>query len=404
MVRAGLDGSGRAQARATGRAWTGTRHTDGGRAAGRKACAGVSQKHRRGDGGSEPRLARSCSRNAAQGLRRAGPMEGSFRSEATVRCSSSPTNSSTRCPSASSCTRIAAGANAWSSSTRARFVSRCRRSQARWRSKAMRRSAAFMKRHRQRSRLAEEIGHAIARRGGAALIIDYGYDRPGFGETLQAVGKHQFKDVLDSAGRDRSHSACRLHSLRGRGAARRRANFGPIGQGQFLERLGIGARAEKLAQLNKSEAPCLLNRVERDAGRPRLLKGGPQRRVGVEVAAAVPRRHLYGPDALGEDLGPGLVLGPLAVLGGRPTSSDPTCLLCLVPRVSRDPHAPGEGISIVSSLVRKEPGRVEARGRVSPERGSSGSDRGRYAPAAGRWRRRLTAQPSHAGPGPRAQR
>jgi NADH dehydrogenase [ubiquinone] 1 alpha subcomplex assembly factor 7 len=111
--------------------------------------------------------------------------------------------------------------------------------------------------------LAEEIGHTITRRGGAALIIDYGYDTPGFGETLQAVGKHQFKDVLDTPGEIDLTAHVDFTAF---AAAARRGGaqtFGPIGQGQFLERLGIGARAEKLAQLNKSEASAIATAVDR---------------------------------------------------------------------------------------------------------------------------------------------
>ena len=52
--------------------------------------------------------------------------------------------------------------------------------------------------------LAEEIGTAIAGAGGAALIVDYGYGRPGFGETLQAIGRHEFRDLLETPGEIRS--------------------------------------------------------------------------------------------------------------------------------------------------------------------------------------------------------
>src|SRR6202044_2068826 len=62
----------------------------------------------------------------------------------------------------------------------------------------------------------------------------------------------------------------------------------------------------------------LLDRVERHRGGPGLLEGSAQRGVGVEVAPALTRRHLDGADALGEDFGACLVLGALAILGGRP--------------------------------------------------------------------------------------
>ena len=111
--------------------------------------------------------------------------------------------------------------------------------------------------------VAEEIGHAIARKGGAALIIDYGYGEPGFGETLQAVGQHQFKDVLDAPGAIDLSAHVDFTAL---AAAARRGGaqtFGPVGQGAFLEALGIGARAKKLSQLNKSDASMIADAVDR---------------------------------------------------------------------------------------------------------------------------------------------
>lgn len=111
--------------------------------------------------------------------------------------------------------------------------------------------------------IAEEIGHAIARNGGAALIIDYGYDKPGFGETLQAVGKHQFKDVLDAPGAIDLSAHVDFRAL---AAAARRGGaqtFGPVGQGSLLSALGIGARVEKLSQLNKNDASTIADAVDR---------------------------------------------------------------------------------------------------------------------------------------------
>src|SRR5690606_3600985 len=44
--------------------------------------------------------------------------------------------------------------------------------------------------------LAERLGAS----GGAALVIDYGYDGPAFGDTLQAVRRHAFDDPLAAPG------------------------------------------------------------------------------------------------------------------------------------------------------------------------------------------------------------
>ena len=49
--------------------------------------------------------------------------------------------------------------------------------------------------------LTGEMAGIVAAHGGAALIVDYGYGaQAGFGETLQAVGDHAFKDILESPG------------------------------------------------------------------------------------------------------------------------------------------------------------------------------------------------------------
>ena len=40
----------------------------------------------------------------------------------------------------------------------------------------------------------------IAETGGAALIIDYGSERPGHGDTFQAVRAHQYTDPLTAPG------------------------------------------------------------------------------------------------------------------------------------------------------------------------------------------------------------
>ncbi|WP_428647430.1 class I SAM-dependent methyltransferase, partial [Roseibium sp.] len=49
--------------------------------------------------------------------------------------------------------------------------------------------------------VAEEIGARIAEHGGAAIFIDYGYLKTAPGDTLQALYKHEFDDVLAQIGR-----------------------------------------------------------------------------------------------------------------------------------------------------------------------------------------------------------
>ncbi len=84
--------------------------------------------------------------------------------------------------------------------------------------------------------------------GGAALIIDYGMDVWTYQSTLQAVKAHEKVSVLYEPG------ACDVTSLVdfGRLAARAKVQgvdvSGPVGQGAFLQSLGIDVWAKKVAQ------------------------------------------------------------------------------------------------------------------------------------------------------------
>ena len=93
--------------------------------------------------------------------------------------------------------------------------------------------------------IAARLGARIATQGGAALIIDYGaWD--GFGDTLQALRRHAAADPLDAPGTADLTAHVRFRALAE--AARPARAYGTLGQGAFLEALGIGARAEALAR------------------------------------------------------------------------------------------------------------------------------------------------------------
>ena len=96
----------------------------------------------------------------------------------------------------------------------------------------------------------EEISRAIAVQSGAALVMDYGYAEGGFGETLQAVGGHQFREVLETPGEIDLSAHVNFPALADAARHGGAAAFGPIGQGVFLQRLGIRERATTLAATN----------------------------------------------------------------------------------------------------------------------------------------------------------
>lgn len=98
--------------------------------------------------------------------------------------------------------------------------------------------------------LADHIRH----HGGVAVLIDYGHDRSACGDTLQAVRDHKFVEVLSNIGDADLTSHVDFDALK-RAIEDDVAVSGPVGQGAFLYRLGIGLRAEKLQQ------PDMLHRL-----------------------------------------------------------------------------------------------------------------------------------------------
>jgi NADH dehydrogenase [ubiquinone] 1 alpha subcomplex assembly factor 7 len=94
--------------------------------------------------------------------------------------------------------------------------------------------------------LAAWLDGRLARQGGAALFIDYGHAKSGFGDTLQALRAHRRHDPLTDPGEaDLSAHVDFAVFARAATAAGARA-FGPVEQGLFLRRLGIRERADRL--------------------------------------------------------------------------------------------------------------------------------------------------------------
>lgn len=114
------------------------------------------------------------------------------------------------------------------------------------------------------SALVAEIASTIATQGGAALIVDYGYDRPEFGETLQAVARHAFAPVLGDPGASDLSAHVDFTALAAAAARSGAQVHGPVTQGALLEDIGILARIERLALSNPAATDALqaaLNRL-----------------------------------------------------------------------------------------------------------------------------------------------
>jgi SAM-dependent MidA family methyltransferase len=121
--------------------------------------------------------------------------------------------------------------------------------------------------------LAEEISRTIATKGGAALIIDYGYaEAGGFSETLQAVSGHRFADALAEPGEDDLSAHVDFAALAQAGRRGGATVFGPVTQGMLLANIGIAERAEQLMQSNPDSAADLLSATERLIGNDQMGK------------------------------------------------------------------------------------------------------------------------------------
>jgi NADH dehydrogenase [ubiquinone] 1 alpha subcomplex assembly factor 7 len=100
--------------------------------------------------------------------------------------------------------------------------------------------------------LCAELSARIADQGGAALIVDYGYWGPAAGDTLQAVRGHAFADPFANPGEHDLTAHVDFAALAREGAEAGLRVTGPADQGEWLERLGLDARAATLTKAQPS--------------------------------------------------------------------------------------------------------------------------------------------------------
>ena len=123
-----------------------------------------------------------------------------------------------------------------------------------------------------RNALATEIGRRIAAAGGAAIILDYGQDEKGIGDTFQAVRRHGYTDPLAAPGEADLTAHVDFGALARAAEAEGARCDGSVSQGNFLKSLGLMERAAH-------------------------LKAGKDAAAAADIDAAVER--LSGPDQMG---------------------------------------------------------------------------------------------------------
>ena len=110
--------------------------------------------------------------------------------------------------------------------------------------------------------IAADLSRRLAAQGGAALIVDYGYEGPGRGDTLQAIWRHAYADPFEAPGERDLTAHVDFAALAG--AARGVRIAGPVAQGAWLDAMGLPVRAAALARA----APARTEEIE--AARHRL--------------------------------------------------------------------------------------------------------------------------------------
>ena len=113
-----------------------------------------------------------------------------------------------------------------------------------------------------------DLARRLAEQGGAAILIDYGYDGPAIGDTFQAVRSHAFADPFIEPGTRDLTAHVDFAALAAAARTEGVQIFGAVPQGAWLERIGIGARADALARAAPARA------AEIAAARTRLTAPG----------------------------------------------------------------------------------------------------------------------------------
>ncbi|MBA4222898.1 MAG: methyltransferase [Methylobacterium sp.] len=131
------------------------------------------------------------------------------------------------------------------------------------------------------------IARHVAAEGGAGLFIDYGPAGSGFGETLQALKRHVFVDVLAEPGDADLTVHVDFARMAQAGLSAGAAAHGPVTQRDFLLALGLQQRFEALSRrATPAQAESLAGGVQR------LIETGPTAMGELFKVLAVADRNL----------------------------------------------------------------------------------------------------------------
>jgi NADH dehydrogenase [ubiquinone] 1 alpha subcomplex assembly factor 7 len=138
-------------------------------------------------------------------------------------------------------------------------------------------------------RMMLQLAARICKEGGALLVIDYGYDAPKSGATLQAVRSHRFVGPLEDPGETDLTAHVDFSALMRAARAAGAAVHGPVPQGAWLTRLGLYERAAKLREkASASQNAAIDLALERLAGEGQGSRGESMARLFNVLAVTVP--------------------------------------------------------------------------------------------------------------------
>lgn len=114
-----------------------------------------------------------------------------------------------------------------------------------------------------RMQFVEQVLKHISTARGSALFIDYGSTGLPYGDTLQAISRHKFKNVFSAPGKDDLTSHVDFSSLE-MVAKRHGILSGVITQGAFLTGMGL---IERAGQLGANKSPTVQEKIRLDVER-----------------------------------------------------------------------------------------------------------------------------------------
>jgi len=109
----------------------------------------------------------------------------------------------------------------------------------------------------------------IAAQGGALIAIDYGYEGPATGDTLQAVKAHAYANPFEAPGEHDLTAHVDFTTLAAAAQSAGAVAWRPVEQGEWLAKLGIDARAAALARTTPDRADAIVaerSRLVREMG------------------------------------------------------------------------------------------------------------------------------------------